>query len=100
MVLGGEIEGTKQREQNDAAEVDAKLLAAEDRQMLACSQADVLGELDVELEQSYMPSVAYTYILFWSSAIKIQALAPGILARRKVHFALLSADPDAVARVM
>ena len=64
VVLGGEIEGTKQREQNDAAEVDAKLLAAEDRQMLACSQADVLGELDVELEQSYMPSVAYKYILF------------------------------------
>ena len=30
----------------------------------------------------------------------IQALARGVLTRRKVHFALLSADPDALARIM
>ena len=30
----------------------------------------------------------------------IQALARGVLTRRKIHFALLSADPDALARIM
>jgi hypothetical protein len=30
----------------------------------------------------------------------IQALARGGLTRRTVHFALLSADPDALARIM
>ena len=30
----------------------------------------------------------------------IQALARGVLIRRKIHFALLSADPDALARIM
>ena len=30
----------------------------------------------------------------------IQALARGVLTRRKVHFALLSSDPDALARIM
>ena len=34
------------------------------------------------------------------SATTIQALARGVLTRRKVHFALLSADPDALARIM
>jgi hypothetical protein len=33
-------------------------------------------------------------------AIIIQALARGILTRRKIHFALLSADPDALERIM
>ena len=30
----------------------------------------------------------------------IQALTRGILTRRKIHFALLSADPDALERIM
>jgi hypothetical protein len=37
---------------------------------------------------------------FFDSAVRIQALARGVLTRRKVHFALLSADPYALARIM
>ena len=33
-------------------------------------------------------------------ATTIQALARGVLTRRKVHFALLSSEPDALARIM
>lgn len=33
-------------------------------------------------------------------ATTIQALARGVLTRRKIHFALLSADPDALRRIM
>jgi len=43
--------------------------------------------------------------IFWNTRgrayggalMKLQALARGMIARRKVHFALLSADPDALA---
>jgi len=33
-------------------------------------------------------------------ATAIQALARGVLTRRKIHFALLSADADALRRIM
>lgn len=41
-----------------------------------------------------------TMVTFFDSAVRIQALARGVLTRRKVHFALLSADPDALARIL
>jgi len=34
------------------------------------------------------------------NATTIQALARGVLTRRKIHFALLSSDPDALRRIM
>jgi hypothetical protein len=52
------------------------------------------------LEEAEMFKQDVEEYLIYSSSVTIQALARGILTRRKIHFALLSPDADALKRIM
>ena len=53
-----------------------------------------------DLHVLYHKYGSHIYRMVPASVRTIQALARGVLTRRKVHFALLSSDPDALARIM
>ena len=60
--------------------------------------SDHMSNPDVKCDCKCPNGCDYTYL--HDRATTIQALARGVLTRRKVHFALLSADPYALARIM